>query len=131
MGNARNAILVNRQMVDDICGSVPYHMGTRMNGESGDEAGVEYSFHAANATSQDQRRASAALGGWHLIEPLKIASSLTCLREYQQKWLTQQLICIGKIYPVDLLSKPKPSHKCAGSEQARSPGARSRASLCV
>ena len=70
-------------MVDDLCGSVPHHTGTKLEGGPGEDAGVEYPYTAYNSLPQDQRRSPAALSGWHLIEPLKIAVELTGLCEGQ------------------------------------------------
>ncbi len=110
MQQSWNAIRISQQMVDDLCGSIPYHMGTKIDGGPGNDAGIKYPFHVAGATSKEQHRASATLGGWHLIEPLRIALKVTCLRDGQKEWITQQLIRIGNIYSVNLLSKPRSSH---------------------
>jgi hypothetical protein len=107
MQQSRSAIRISQQMVDEICGSVPFHLGTKIGGGLGDDAGVEYPVHATSVITNNQWRASAALGGWQLIEPLRIALKVTCLREDQRQWLTQQLIRIGNILSVDLLSQTK------------------------
>lgn len=114
---SRNAMRISQQMVDDICGSVPFHMGTKIRGGPGDDAGVEYPILATSVRSNGQWRASAALGGWNLIKPLRVALKVSCLREGQREWLTQQLIRIGNMYSVDLLSRTEFATKCAGSEQ--------------
>lgn len=113
MQQSRNAMRISQQMVDELCGSVPFHLGTKIGGGLGDDAGVEYPVNATSVITKNQWRASAALGGWQLIEPLRTALKVTCLREGQREWLTQQLIRIGNIYSVDLLSQTECSTKCA------------------
>ena len=98
-----HAMEVSQQLVDDLCASVPFHIGTKMEGGPSNDAGVVYPYHATKGDVQ--RRASAALGGWHLVEPLKVAMKVKCLREGQREWLKQQLIRIGNVYSTNLLDE--------------------------
>ena len=114
-------------MVNDLYGSVPYHLETKLDGGPGEDTGVEYPFNVCSDLAADQRRASAAPGGWHIIESLKIAVELTLLREGQQEWLT----AIDTHWRY-LLRRPAQhilvAEEVPGSEQAKSPPVKFRSS---
>lgn len=99
MQQSRRAVRISQQMVDELCGSVPFHLGTKMGRWLADDARVEYPVHATIVNTNNQ------LGGWQLIEPLSIALKVACLREDQRQWITQQLIRLGNIFSVDLLNQ--------------------------
>ena len=87
-----------QELADDICGSIPFHLGTKISGTPGDTTNVEYPTDGISATTSDHRRAASALGGWFLFPALTAAKSATCLREGQQQWISGQLKRIGKLY---------------------------------
>ena len=90
-------------LVDDICGSIPFHLGTKMIPGYLDNPSVEFPYITTKATSV-HRRAAAASGGWVLIEPysepLIVAIEATCTRDGQREWLLTQLSRIADLYNV-------------------------------
>lgn len=92
------AKMITQEMVDDMCASVPYALGTKTLGGPGDRKGVEYPYNGTQKASENHRRAAAALGGWHLLEPMKTSLKTTCLREGQKEWVEAQMARIWRIY---------------------------------
>ena len=95
------AKMITQEMVDDMCASVPYALGTKTLGGPGDREGIEYPYNGTNKVSEDHRRAAAALGGWHLLEPLKTSlkkTTTSCLRDGQNEWVKVQVARIWRIY---------------------------------
>ena len=93
-----SATQIIQELADDICGSIPFHLGTKLSGMPGDTTNVEYPTDGISATTSDHRRAASALGGWFLFPALTAAKSATCLRDGQQQWISGQLKRIGKLY---------------------------------
>lgn len=95
-------------MADDICASVPFALGTKAvaggRGMGGSGDGVEYPYvssQAGSKASPEHRRAAVALGGWHLLDPLKSVLKMQgegVLREGQLEWVQGQMERIGRIY---------------------------------
>lgn len=92
------AKMITQEMVDDMCASVPYALGTKTFGGPGDRDGIEYPYNGTQKASEDHRRAAAALGGWHLLEPLKTSLKTTCLQDGQKEWVKAQMARIWRIY---------------------------------
>ena len=92
------AKMITQEMVDDMCASVPYALGTKTFGGPGDREGVEFPYNGTQKVSEDHRRAAAALGGWHLLEPLKTSLKATCLPDAQREWVKAQMARIWRIY---------------------------------
>ena len=92
------AKMITQEMVDDICASVPYALGTKTFGGPGDREGVEFPYNGTQKVSEDHRRAAAALGGWHLLEPLRTSLKATGLAEVQKEWVKAQMARIWRIY---------------------------------
>ena len=90
-------------LVDDICGSIPFHLGTKMIPGYIDNPSVEFPYITTKATNV-HRRAAAASGGWVLIEPysepLIVAIETTCTRDGQREWLLSQLSRVADLYNV-------------------------------
>lgn len=90
-----------QDLVDDICGSIPYHLGTKMVPGILDDPSVEYPYINAKV-SKEHRQAIAASGGWSLIEPyngpLKAAMEAPCTRKGQREWLNMQLTRLAELY---------------------------------
>ena len=97
--------LICQEMADDICGSVPFHLGTR-DDRLGfeDHPLVEFPMVDSTKVSGQHRRIAAALGGWFLVEPfyvpLHTCLSVERLREGQKEWIGGQLRRISRIYNV-------------------------------
>ena len=95
------AKMITQEMVDDICASVPFALGTKTFGGPGDREGVEYPYSGTRKVPEDHRRAATALGGWHLLEPLRTSLQATCLRDGQQEWARAQMARIWRIYSLE------------------------------
>lgn len=98
----RQTIIEDLQgLVDDICGSIPFHLGTKMIPGYLDNPSVEFPYITTKATSV-HRRAAAASGGWVLVEPysepLIVAVEATCTRDGQREWLLTQLSRVADLY---------------------------------
>lgn len=94
------ALQATQELVDDICASVPYQLGTKLEGGPLDQTSAEYPYTGATKSSAEQRRAMVSLGGWNLLEPLKSALAAANLRRGQREWIKGQLQRIGRIYNV-------------------------------
>ena len=92
------AKMITQEMTDDLCASVPFALGTKTHGGPGKRDGIEYPYVGTQKMSEEHRRAASALGGWHLLEPLKTAFNATCLRDGQNDWIAGQIGRIGRIY---------------------------------
>ena len=118
LGEGSSAPLYDRKMTfinqvleltDDICGTVPFILGTRLNLHTHFANDVEYPYSNSKRITQDHRRAATAVGGWTLIEPynqpLKTAANMPYLRSGQKDWLVGQLARIMTSYktPVDAI----------------------------
>ena len=117
-GKIATAIHKVQEMADDICGSVPFNLGTKTFGGANDRKEVKYPEDGINKPSTDYRKSAAGLGGWFLIEPLKTSAKAICLREGQQEWILKQIERIQRIYtikkPIDDPTSSMPSPMCPG-----------------
>ncbi|KAI4123511.1 MAG: hypothetical protein LQ338_005235 [Usnochroma carphineum] len=117
---ARIAICITtvQNLVDDICGSVPFNLGTKTFGGPSDRKELRYPDDGVNKPSSDYRTSAAGLGGWFLMEPLKTASRAICLRQGQQEWILKQIERIQRIYtikkPIEDPTSSMPSPACPG-----------------
>ena len=93
-----------QELVDDVCGSIPFHLGTKDSPGFSDDPLVEYPVVGSSKVSAEHRRVAAAMGGWFLVEPfyfpLLICSNVQHLREGQTDWIETQLQRISRIYNV-------------------------------
>ena len=105
-------------MADDICASVPFHLGTKTFGGPSDRGEVQYPDDGKEKPSNDYRRSAAGLGGWFILEPLKMAAKAPALREGQQEWILKQIERIQRIYtimkPINKEVDEMPSPSCPG-----------------
>ena len=92
------AKMITQEMVDDLCASVPFALGTKTMCVPGDRDGVEYPYNGTKKASEDHRRSATALGGWHLLEPMKTSLKTKDLREGQKDWVKTQMGRIWRIY---------------------------------
>lgn len=95
------ALVAIQQLVDGICASIPFSLGSRT------EPGLLYEMKATYPTfngqpmSKEHQKTSYAYGGWYLFAPLKETMNVGMhLREGQLGWLRGQLIRLAKIYDV-------------------------------
>ena len=103
-----------QELADDICGSVPFHLGTKTRPGTDDQPDVEYPYVTTKA-SKELRRACAGFGGWGLIEPhyepLQNALSIPGLRNGQSEWILGQLARIGQLYTLTPTIVTNPTKK--------------------
>ncbi|KAL8956525.1 MAG: hypothetical protein Q9193_005977 [Seirophora villosa] len=92
------AIKSVQDLVDDICGGVPFHLGTKTLAGPANRAEVCYPDDGVTRPSSDYRKSAAGLGGWFVLEPLKTAAHAICLREGQQEWIWKQIERVQRIY---------------------------------
>ncbi|KAL8797390.1 MAG: hypothetical protein Q9195_000545 [Heterodermia aff. obscurata] len=102
LANQRQTVIEDLQcLVDDICGSIPFHLGTKISPGYLDSPSVEFPYITTKASSV-HRRAAAASGGWFLIEPysepLNTAIEATYTRDDQREWLLTQLSRVADLY---------------------------------
>ncbi|KAL8851537.1 MAG: hypothetical protein Q9221_003556 [Calogaya cf. arnoldii] len=107
-----------QELIDDICGSVPFNLGTKTFGGPSDRSEIQYPDDGINKPSADYRKSAAGLGGWFILEPLKIAAKAISLRDGQQDWILKQIERIQRIYtikkPIDDPTSAMPSPRCPG-----------------
>ena len=92
------ARMITQEMTDDICASVPFALGTKVSDGPGEREGVEYPYAGGQKASEEHRRAASALGGWHLLEPLRTVLNGLGLRDGQKEWTMEQISRIKRIY---------------------------------
>ena len=102
------ACLITQEMVDAICASIPFHLGTKVSGGPVVQKDTQYPHADGTEVSRDHRIAAPACGGYFLLSPMMAASKASCLREGQRKWLGEQMMRIGKMYRV-----PNPSNRAS------------------
>ena len=105
------AKMITQEMADDICASVPFALGTKAQGVPGERAGIEFPFTGTQKVSEEHRRAASALGGWHLIEPMRacLRTSPNSLRDGQIDWIKLQMQRINGIYALQSQSAATPT----------------------
>ena len=94
----QSARQTTQELVDDICASVPFHLGTKMLGDTRDRDEVQYPHRDGSYLGRAQRQACAAFGGWYLIDVLKTCLTVEGLRQGQKEWIRGQMKRIGILY---------------------------------
>lgn len=89
---------VTQELVDAICASVPFHIGTKMVGGPQDRDEVEYPYRGGSYLTRAQRQACAAYGGWYLLSSLQPCLVVDGLRPGQKEWIIDQIKRIGRLY---------------------------------
>lgn len=74
-----------QKMTDDICSSVPYHLGYRLSEKT-------------SSSRASQEKAAGAIGGYLLIYPLFVASCIDCVPEKQNKWIRGRMRALALNY---------------------------------
>lgn len=95
---ASYAFRTTQELIDDLCASVPYSLGTKMFGGARDRESVEYPYIGMEKFKIAQRRQVGAVGGWYLLENIKGCLSVVGVWPAQRKWLMRVMVRIGKIY---------------------------------
>lgn len=97
---ANYAFQTTQELIDDLCASVPYSLGTKMFGGARDQESVEYPYMGIEKFKIAQRRQVGAVGGWYLLENIKGCLSAVGVWPAQRKWLMRVMVRIGKIYNI-------------------------------
>lgn len=97
-GVAQFARQATQELVDAICASVPFHLGTKTIGGPQDRDEVHYPYLGGLSLNRAQRQACAAYGGWYMLDTLKHCLIVDGLREGQKEWIIDQIKRIGRLY---------------------------------
>ncbi|MCJ1478614.1 hypothetical protein MMC13_007295 [Lambiella insularis] len=96
--NAAQATI--QEMADNICASVPFHLGDRQTTDRID-AEHQYPHPPRSSSAAHQSKTAAAFGGWYLAPCLGALLSLDgLLRPGQRQWIGEQLARLMKVYIV-------------------------------
>ncbi|KAL9134394.1 MAG: hypothetical protein Q9175_004418 [Cornicularia normoerica] len=90
-----------QQLVDGICASVPFCLGSRTEAIPLYQAEVIYPGLKGRLISKEHRKTASAYGGWYLVSPCKETLELgPYISKGQQEWLQAQLWRLAKLYDV-------------------------------
>jgi hypothetical protein len=95
------ALKTIQELADNICASVPYHLGNRMTAGWIDDKTVQYPHVAGLPVPEDHPVGAAAFGGWFLAGQLSELLSLRVpLRVGQRQWIGGQMQRVMRIYAI-------------------------------
>ncbi|KAI9751164.1 MAG: histidinolphosphatase [Chaenotheca gracillima] len=102
-GNVESASLtaleIIQELADDICASIPYHLGDRVTTKRIDDKNVQYPHVAGFSVSDNHLIGAAAYGGWFLAARLAgLLGPTIALRLGQREWILGQLQRLMKVY---------------------------------
>ncbi|KAG0647228.1 White-opaque regulator 2 [Hyphodiscus hymeniophilus] len=87
-----------QQAVDDICASVPFNIGDRMQPE---DKIVHYPMAPGRPVPNDHYQSGPAMGGWSLLQPLGAVWGMKLkMRDGQRQWIGGQMARIARIYGI-------------------------------
>jgi len=90
-----------QEMADEICASVPFHLGNRIKAGRIDDKSVEYPHVAGRPTESSHYAGAAAFGGIFSMLRLSELMSLTVpLRLGQRQWIGGQMARVKETYLV-------------------------------
>ena len=90
-----------RQLVDGICASIPFCLGSRTEPVPLYEAKVVYPILKGRPDSKEHQKTASAYGGWYLFIPFKMTMELgEFTSKGQQEWLRRQLYRLARMYDV-------------------------------
>lgn len=88
----------SQQLIDDICATVPFHLGNRMEtGVMGDKR-VLYPTVRGERMMDEHYTIASAKGGINLLGPLTFLMERMDLRQGQREWIGAQIGRIFKLY---------------------------------
>jgi len=104
----RRAAAISQSMVDDICASVPFHLGFPAPMYDLDDEASSENFKGYSRDDHDLPRTKGfrtarykdaqAVGGYYLIWELYVAANVTVIPETQRDWIVTRLRHIGSKY---------------------------------
>ena len=90
-----------QELVDGICASIPFCLGSRTEPAPLYEAEVVYPGLKGRMISKEHQKAARAYGGWYLFSPFKETMELgRYISKDQHDWLRSQLYRLARIYDV-------------------------------
>ncbi|KAL9103889.1 MAG: hypothetical protein Q9163_001126 [Psora crenata] len=103
-----NALRVIGRLVDDICSSVPFHLGHHEAPGGGRAVFANYPHPPGQAKWPDNFAASGAVGGWLMMQPLSFVARLDCVPSIQRDWVKEYLTSFMRD-PRDMTRRPPAS----------------------
>lgn len=99
--NATQVISEIQQLVDGICASIPFCLGSRTEPVPLYEAKVVYPGLKGCLKAKEHQKTATAYGGWYLFVPFKVTMELgEYISEGQRDWLRLQLYRLARMYGV-------------------------------
>ena len=90
-----------QQLVDGICASIPFCLGSRTEPVPLYEAKVVYPGLKGCQKAKEHQKTASAYGGWYLFVPFKMTMELgEYISKGQQQWLRLQLYRLARMYGV-------------------------------
>ena len=90
-----------QQLVDGICASIPFCLGSRTEPEPLYEAKVVYPGVKGRVKSKEHQKTASAYGGWYLFSPFKETMQLgPYIGKGQHEWLRLQLFRLARMYDI-------------------------------
>ena len=90
-----------QHLVDGICASIPFCLGSRSEPAPLYEAKVVYPGPNGRLNSKEHEKTASAYGGWYLFSPFKETMELgPYISQSQQGWLRNQLYRLARIYDI-------------------------------
>ena len=90
-----------QQLVDGICASIPFCLGSRTEPTPLYEAKVIYPGLKGELDSREHQKTASAYGGWYLFSPFKMTMELgPYISKGQQEWLRAQLYRLARMYDI-------------------------------
>ncbi|KAL5361255.1 hypothetical protein BJX96DRAFT_151629 [Aspergillus floccosus] len=90
-------------IVTDICGTVPFFLGSQMASLQLSPSGIQYPETETRRITHAHKQAAPLLGGWHvLFHLMNLCSPELCLPEDQLAWIGEQIQRVYRIYNLDV-----------------------------
>ena len=90
-----------QQLVDGICASIPFCLGSRTEPVPLYEAKVVYPGPKGCLKAKEHQKTAIAYGGWYLFVPFKVTMELgEYISKGQQEWVRLQLNRLARMYDV-------------------------------
>ncbi|KAF2501588.1 hypothetical protein BU16DRAFT_577706 [Lophium mytilinum] len=95
------ALEIIQDLADNVCASVPFHLGNRTEPSRIDDKSVQYPHIAGIRVPDHHYAAAAAFGGYLLTRPLVEVLTARCpLRTGQREWIGGQMQRLKQIYAI-------------------------------
>ena len=87
----KSALHMIHQLVNDICSSVPFHLGHHERHLGDTDGFTDYPHPPGEAKWPENFAASGAVGGWLMMQPLSFVARLNCIPSIQRDWVREYL----------------------------------------